>query len=410
MEVFLYAGILLVFSALFSSSETALFILKSKKEPKTGLVGRLLKRPVALLNTLLLGNMVVNILVSNVVEGILSNRLFVGISYAQLKLFLVILTSTILLLIFGEVVPKNIGLYYPKKLAALISYPIYFFQKLLLPITLLLTKLTNFLMKSWTKKENDASMSQYEIRSIIKLSHQRGILNKEESDLIEKIVNFSHMEIGSLMFPRNNLLGIEEHESLDRAWKLMQENRFSKLLVYKENLDQILGFLHIRDLIHKEWSVDKAICDLDELIRPAHFVPDTKSPIEVLKILRSKKASFGVVLDEYGGTAGLITVNHIIRTIIGEYAEDSFQAEKGVFFIGKNEIIVNANRVSLREIKNFYKQQDEYWEDEEETVASFILKELDQIPEEGMGFERYQLFWQVMKMRERSIFKVRVRR
>lgn len=398
--------LLLFFSAFFSSSETALFLLSSKSQPDKGLILKLVKKPVLLLNTLLLGNMLVNILFSGIAESFLTEHLFDSVESLQLRIFLVIISSTFIVLVFGEVLPKNLGLNYTAAVAKMTSYPVYFLRKILFPITYPLALLTNFLIKKGENEEEFFSKS--EIRSVLRYSRQRGILKRDETDLIERIVNFSHMDLETLLIARKDLQALNLKASLEEAWQLMREHNFSKLLVFKENIDNIIGFLHIRDLFEIENKENLLIEDCKDTLRKIHFVPETKNPVEVLKILRAQKVSFAVVLDEYGGTAGVLTFNSIIRSIIGEYLEETGFKTPDFFLALKNLLVVNAT-LSMARVKEHFKIENE-WEDEEDTVASFVLKKTDKIPEVGEEFKAYGLSWKVIAMKDHSIDRVRVQR
>jgi CBS domain containing-hemolysin-like protein len=313
------------------------------------------------------------------------------------------------ILIFGEVVPKNLGLHYPDQVSKVTAFFIYWISKAIYPVSFTFTKLTQFFINRWGEKSPETALSKYEIKSIIHLSYKRGLLRKEETELIEKIVNFSHMEIQNLMFPRKDLLALSLKEPMSRAWELMEKYGFGKILIYRDNIDHIVGFLHIRDFIKREWEPERPIQSYPYFLRDVHFIPETKGPIEVLKLLRAKKVSFGVVLDEYGGTAGIVTVNQIIKNIIGEYVKESPDKEDQLFITKENELIVNAHSVNLRHVKEWFRLEEE-WNNEEETVASYVLRKLDKIPVEGETFQTRFLKWTVLVMKENSISKVGIKR
>ena len=406
MSIFFYAFFLLFLSAFFSSTETSMFLLSSQKEKSNKLVQKLLKRPILLLNTILLGNMLVNILFANLLEGFLMEEVFHGAFSIQIRIFIVIVLSTFLILVFGEVIPKNIGLAFPSQLARFNAYFFVAIRKLFFPLTFLLTKMTIFFINLWGK-EQETHMSKHELRYVLHLSHKKGILKKEETELIEKIINFAHTEIWNLMIPRKDLLAISSQCRLGEAWEKMKGTSSSKMVVYQDNIDHITGFLHINDVMKHTEKFHESILEIPGLLREVHMVPETKNPVEVLKNLRAKKVSFAVVLDEYGGTAGLITINAIMKKIIGACIEESSRKEKQIVHIRPGEIVVNGN-VLLREIKDHFAINGE-WSNEEDTVASFLLEQFDKIPQSGEKISALGLTWEVVELKTHSISRVKIK-
>jgi putative hemolysin len=187
----------------------------------------------------------------------------------------------------------------------------------------------------------------------------------------------------------------------------MKGTSSSKMVVYQDNIDHITGFLHINDVMKHTEKFHESILEIPGLLREVHMVPETKNPVEVLKNLRAKKVSFAVVLDEYGGTAGLITINAIMKKIIGACIEESSRKEKQIVHIRPGEIVVNGN-VLLREIKDHFAINGE-WSNEEDTVASFLLEQFDKIPQSGEKISALGLTWEVVELKTHSISRVKIK-
>lgn len=384
-----------------------MFLFSAKKGKGSKLVQKLLKRPILLLNTILLGNMLVNILFANLLEDFLLEKVFFVLPSEELRLVLVIIISTFLILIFGEVIPKNIGMTYPAQVARINSYAFILIRKILYPVTILFTKMTYFFINIWGK-EQETHMSKHELKYVLHLSHKKGILKKEETELIEKIINFAHTEIWNLMIPRKDLLAISSGCRLGEAWEKMKATSSSKMVVFRDNIDHITGFLHINDVMKHVELFHENIENVPGLLREVHMVPETKNPVEVLKNLRAKKVSFAVVLDEYGGTAGLITINAIMKKIIGACIEESGRRERQIVQLRPGEIVVNGSTL-LREIKDYFQIKGD-WENEEENVASFLLQQFDKIPFSGEKIISLGLGWEVAELKNHSISRVKIKR
>ncbi|HCL57225.1 MAG TPA: hypothetical protein DHW82_09500 [Spirochaetia bacterium] len=410
MDTLLTALFLLLASAFFSSSETALFLVNSKKTAKNKMLLHVLKRPFVLLNTIIIGNTLVNIVFSGIVENFFSNTVYSEIPYKELKIFLGILSTALILLIFGEVLPKNLALKKAQKLSNLVAYPIYLLRQILFVPAFLVGRSTYHLTRLFAADE-EKGFSKSEIKYVIALSREKGILTPDEAELIQKIIRFSHTEIKNLLLPRNQLIALSEEETLQKVWEVMKTEYFSKLLIYKENIDNIIGFIHLKDILNfKEDLKSKRIKNTLSLLREIHFIPESKNPVDALKILRMKKVSFAAVLDEYGGTSGIITINGILRHIIGESVEDSVKKTNDIQKIDANTLIIHHTAdITLARIKKIFQIEKE-WHNEEDKIIRFLLEKFDRIPAEKDILQSLGLNWEILEVSNHAVKKIKVTR
>lgn len=393
--------------AILAAGETAMFLLLSKKKFPDKKIEKILKNPYLLLNTVLLSNNFFCILFSNITEEFFDKKVFYFIGSQEIKILVVIFATTLLVLIFGEVLPKNFALQYPEKVAKVTVYPFALLKKIFFPFSYLFYKLSKVLTNLIGDSDH-SGFTHNEIRQIISLSHEKGVLNKDEKTLIQTIINFSHTEIRNLMIPRKDLLAVSDTELLGKVWRLMKENNASKILVYKNTIDNIVGFIHLKDILTRQDEFNLNIKNIRNILREAHFVPESKKPAQCLKIMRQKKVSFIVVLDEYGGTSGIVTLNQMMKSIMGSSLEEN-TGKKYWSEINPKEIIVSGNYFRLREVKDFFKLEEDI-ADGEERVGAFLLEKMDRQPEAGDKTKLMGLDWEILEMKENSINRLRIKK
>ncbi|HOJ49695.1 MAG TPA: CNNM domain-containing protein [Spirochaetota bacterium] len=389
--------IFLLLSGIFSSSESAFLILKSKGHEFRGIQQKLISDSVILLNTILLSNTVVNIIFSPLSEELAIKYLFFNIHSEEIKTFLSIVFSTVILLIFGESLPKTIGITFPTTIVRFTSFILYPLMFFLYPFTYFLKKFTHIFVKNLKDKE----ITKHDLLAILKYSHNIGVLKYKETSLIERVINFSHMDIKTLIIPRQDIIYSTLDNTIQDCINIMSSKRFGKLLVCN-NVDDIIGFVHIKDVI-KIKNPDDKLGEHKEIIRKMIYIPSTKNCIEVLSILKKNRISFGVIIDEFGGTLGLITINKMLDKISGIEIENKLYSFKG------NKLILNTSKISLGEVKALLGVDDE-WEDEDESVAYFINNKLQKIPKQFDYFIAYGYKWEIERVFNNKIEKIIIKK
>lgn len=378
--------IFLMLSAFFSGSETALYSIdrfrkeklalnKSKKHQYTK---KLLDSPNELLVTILFGNMVVNIFLSTIVDNLLLGA----------NEIIAIAVSTFIILIFGEVFPKIVSINNSWKLALIVSKYLYYFSLVITPFRIVLYRLSKFFSNVFTSKDNEGEginneISDKDLKSILNMAVGDGVIPKDEAHLIENVFNFAEFEARNVMTPRINVFALPEDISITKLLFEAKRNKFSKIPIYKDNLDNITGLIYLKDLIpyyHKSKDEKKEL-NIRMFTRKIHSIPEMKPLKSVLQDFIKLKINIAVVIDEYGGTEGIITLNDIIEQILGRFIDkDDDDNTRLVTKITDDKYIV-LGECTLSE---FNKLTDIHINDDDsETIAGYVLKKFNKIPEKG---------------------------
>ncbi|MEP6805266.1 MAG: gliding motility-associated protein GldE [Flavobacterium sp.] len=384
--------ILLFLSAIVSGAEVALFSLSQKdidetlqnNNPKGKIISRLLDKPKKLLATLLVANNFFNIGVV-ILFSFVGQNIFASISSPVFKFILEIILVTFLILLFGEVLPKVYASRNNIKFAKRIAYPIAVLDTLLSPISLPMRSVTLYLHNKLGKQKNSFSINQ--LSQALELTDSEGT-SSEEQKILEGIVSFGNTDTKQVMSPRIDIFALEISESFGTICPKIIEKGFSRIPVYRDNIDQIEGVLFVKDLLP---YIDNEEFDWSSLIREAFFVPENKKLDNLLKDFQSLKSHLAIVVDEYGGTSGLVSLEDVIEEIVGDISDEfddenlnySQIDEKNFLFEGK----IN--------MKDFYRIVDvnedifESHKGEAETLAGFILEILGNFPkkDQKVAFE-----------------------
>ena len=389
---FIIIFVLLFFSALVSGAEVALFSLSQKdiddtvqQNPSKGkIISALLEKPKKLLATLLVANNFINIGVV-ILFSYVGHELFSAINSPILKFSVEVILVTFLILLFGEVLPKVYASRNNIKFAKLIAYPIAGLDKLLSPISLPMRKITVYLHNKLGKQKTNFSVDQ--LSQALELTDTDDT-SSEEQKILEGIVSFGNTDAKQVMSPRMDIFALEIEESFATIYSKIIEKGFSRIPVYRDNIDQIEGVLFVKDLLS---HIDKEEFDWKTLLREPFFVPENKKIDNLLKDFQNMKSHLAIVVDEYGGTSGLISLEDIIEEIVGDISDEfdgdnsnySKIDEKNYLFEGKTNL------------KDFYRVIDvdeelfEIKKGEAETLAGFILEILGNFPkkDQKISFE-----------------------
>lgn len=330
--------ILILISGFFSASETALTSFRSihlekleeeKEFKKAELLKKWLKNPNEMLTGLLVGNNVVNILASSIAT-VVAMRVIGGNSTSSVAIATV--GMTIIILIFGEITPKIIAKNQTIKVAEIVINVIYYLTIVLKPIIKILMFISRFIGRilGIDLKDDEALMiTEDDIISFVNVGEAEGVIEEEEKEMIHSIVAFGETTAKEVMTPRTSMLAFEGNRTIDDVWEELMENGFSRIPIYEETIDNITGVLYVKDILEalKEKRTDVPI---KNFARPGYFVPETKSITEILQDFRSMKVHIALVLDEYGGIVGLVTIEDLIEEITGEI-RDEFDTEEEEF-------------------------------------------------------------------------------
>ena len=402
--IFLFI-ILLVFSAYFSGLETALFHLKSTSNVNDS-VKKLLSRPKKLLSTLITGNTIVNIAIGSLAATYTVNN-FSQISTLSIPslLFIEVVIVTIVILIFGEIIPKTYAISQSEKLSNASAKFLQLIVKIVYPIAFVFYKITDVIIKILPIKKEQIFDSEEELIMLAEVGEEEGTLDHEESDMIQSVLEFKNKLVKEIQIPRVDVVSIESNRSLDEAMDLIMNKKFSKIPVYKETVDNIKGILYAKDITPYLIGSRPEI-DLLSLAREPYFVPETKPIDEVMQEFKLKKTSIAVVVDEWGGTSGILTLEDIVEEITGEL-RDPFDKEEYEILKKEDGSAVVDGSINIYDIEENF---DIEFPDEREydTLAGFVLNDIGDIPKEGeiVKFENY--YFKVLKVLSNRIDKIEI--
>lgn len=368
----LFLGVLLALSGFLSASETALFSLDEKQREGSGpRVVRLLRKPRKLLLTILLGNLVVNLAFFIAAPRIVAEHTDVNALVAG---FIVLLA----ILLFGEILPKTLALRAPMRLAAFFSLPLELTVRVLGPVRIIFS----FLIDAVLRALGDAGRSEVGITTealanVLERSAHEGLLGQGEAGLLAEIVELESLRVREIMTPRVDLVALDMNgEEEERAATIQEatQRRLAFLPVIKESADKVVGFAKLRDLLAYP---DKP---LEQVVMPVKFVPEVASVLAVLSSLRDDRAGEAIVVDEWGGTAGVVTLEDIFEELVGELRVEGEAVEKLVVPLGEGRFRVSGG-LPIRD------WNEQFGADvvptEFETVAGLVIASLGRIPLSG---------------------------
>lgn len=379
--------VLILISGFFSASETALTSFKTNsledfeekgKLKKVELLKKWLKNPNEMLTGILVGNNIVNIL-ATVIASAVANRLLGGNTGSAI--FIVTVVMTLVILIFGEITPKVIAKTHTVKIAGLVITTIYYLSILLKPILIILMSISKFIGRIFgiELKENVLMITEEDIISFVNVGEAEGVIEEEEKQMIHSIVGLGEITAKEVMTPRTSMLAFEGDKTLDDIWEEIIDNGFSRIPIYGETIDNIIGVLYVKDIL-KMMKSGQTNLPIKNFVREACFVPETKPIIDILQHFREIKIHIAVVLDEYGGTAGLVTIEDLIEEITGEI-RDEYDTEEEEFIKKISENLYEVN--GMIDIETLDKELSlELPESEDyESLGGLIVTELGRVAE-----------------------------
>lgn len=375
--------ILLFLSAIVSGAEVALFSLSQQdiddtlndNQAKGKIISNLLDKPKKLLATLLVANNFFNIGVV-ILFAYMGQNIFANVSSPAFKFTLEVILVTFLILLFGEVLPKVYASRNSIRFAKRVAYPLAFLDKVLSPISLPMRAVTLYLHNKLGKQKNNFSINQ--LSQALELTDSEGT-STEEQKILEGIVSFGNTDTKQVMSPRIDIFALEISETFAEIYPKIIETGFSRIPVYRDNIDQIEGVLFVKDLLP---YIDKEEFDWTSLIREAFFVPENKKLDNLLKDFQSLKSHLAIVVDEYGGTSGLVSLEDVIEEIVGDISDEFDDENLNFSQIDENNFLFEG-KINL---KDFYRIVDvdedafEAHKGEAETLAGFILEILGNFP------------------------------
>lgn len=379
---FVLLVVLLSFSAFFSASETALMSLSKIRirhlvdENVKGAerIQQLINNPSKLLGAILIGNNVVNIGASALMTAM-------AIAYfGEAGVGIATAVMTIIVLIFGEITPKSLAAQNSERVSFAVSRPIKAITVLLSPIIFVMTKITDFIimMLGGRPSGKQVTITEDELKTIVNVSHEEGVLEVEERKMIHNVFEFGDTMAKDVMTQRTNMISIDVNCTYEELTNLFKQEQFSRVPVYEESFDQIIGIITIKDYVFE--IEDTENFNLRNYIRKPLFTYEYKYTSELLSEMQAARAQMAIVLDEYGGTAGIVTVEDLIEEIVGEIVDEYDELEKEIEVIREDEYVLDGG-IKIDEVNEMIGKHFE--SAHFDTIGGLMIELAGKLPQEG---------------------------
>lgn len=375
--------ILLLLSAFFSSAETALTTvnkiriraLADEGNKRAKMVLKLTEDSGRLLSAILIGNNIVNLSASS-----LTTTIAIGFG-ADIAVAIATGIITILILIFGEITPKTMATIHAEKLSLLYAYPIHFIMTIVTPISVVINMMARviFFILRVDPNEKPEAITEEELRTIVDVSHESGVIEEEEREMIKNVFDLGDARAKDVMVPRVNVVFADVESTYDELIDIFREHKFTRLPVYEGMTDNVIGTINMKDLLLYDTTKEFHI---QEFLRDAYFTYEHKNISELLVEMREASYNIAIVLDEYGETAGLITLEDILEEIVGEIHDeyDEYEEDELLKRINDFEYILEGS-ISLDDLDDRLELKLE--SEEYDSLGGFIIERLDHHPEVG---------------------------
>ena len=389
MSYIIIMVICLIMSAYFSATETAFSSLSKtrlktfaeKGNKKADLALDLAEKYDRLISTILIGNNIVNLSASSLTTTLaydLTSNVAGPIAGYAVAIATGILT--VLILIFGEITPKTVATINSDKLSLVYAYPIHFIMTIVTPISIvinLLARIIFFILRVDPNAKPEA-ITEEELRTIVDVSHESGVLEEEEREMIKNVFDLGEARAKDVMVPRVNVIFADVDSTYKELIELFREHKFTRLPVYEETTDNVIGTINMKDLLLYDNTTEFQI---REFLRDAYFTYEHKNISELLVEMREASYNIAIVLDEYGETAGLITLEDILEEIVGEIHDEYDENEENEVFqeINKFEFIIEGS-MSLDDVND--RINTELESEDYDSLGGYIIEHLDRLPDE----------------------------
>lgn len=410
--------VLILVNAFLAMSEAALVASrKARLQQQAGegnkssaLALKLIEDPNIFLSTIQTGITLIGVLagavggatISESLARVLQNIPYIGEYSISISLAAVVISITILTIWLGELVPKRLGINSPEKIAQMVAGPMFFLSRVFSPFIKLMSAATNFVLRLiGVIPSSDPPITEEELQMLISQGTQAGVFQEAEQDMVEGVFSLSDQRVYSLMTPRTEIVWLDINESVEEIRTKIAESSYSRFPVRQDSLEVIVGIVKSRDLLVQSLSGEEI--KLKSLVKPAYFIPETMFASRALEIFKEKGTELLLVIDEFGGLQGLITINDILEEIVGEIEMEEPQAtqrQDGSWLLD--------GMLEVDEFKEIFNLSDLPHEDEYETLSGFMMVSLGRLPQAADHFEWHNLRFEVIDMDGRRVDKVLV--
>lgn len=401
--------VLLALSAFFSGAETALMSLNrirlkhlvDSHVPRADIIYGFLDNPGRLLSTLLIGNNVVNIVISSV-----ATLLFISLLGPAYGTPVAVVVATVLVLIFCEVTPKTLASQKREAWALRVARPISLLMTILSPLIAVLTWITNGITRLvGVTPRRDNLVTQDEIRTVIHMGQSEGVIELSERKMLTSVLEFNDTLVREIMIPRIDIFALAQNLTVEAAAQETIVQHYSRIPIYAGTVDNIIGLVHVKDLLAA--MLDKPDTLIQEIMRPMLFVPETRQIGLLLEQMQKQRVSVAIVLDEFGSTSGMATIEDIVEEIVGEIEDEYDEGDLPMETLGESETLLDGG-CSISDVNDqlFLNLPEEL----AATVGGYIFYRLGHIPRVGDTVTHQHWALAVEEMEGRRVAKVRVRK
>ncbi len=404
----IFIVVLVLFSGFFSATETAFSSVNRTKLKLKAQGGNksaqnalnLLDKFDKLLSTILVGNNLVNITLSvlfnNIFENVIPDPAVSGI--------VSVAVSTIIVLTFGEITPKMVAKENSERICMAFGYPIRVIMVILYPITLIFAGL-KFLLRKIFKSHDDDKITEEELLSMVEEAGEDGSLDSQEKELISSAIEFDDCEVADILVPRVNVIAVPTNMAMDKIKSIFLEYNYSRLPVYKDSIDQIVGMIHNIDFFT---ALEKGEKNIKGYITPVAVATEHMKISALLKSMQRQKVHMAVVVDEYGGTLGIVTLEDILEELVGEIWDEHDEVVNYFTKVDEENYLVDGRA----ELDDFFKEfdinEDETENFDSQTVSGWVIEQFGEIPKKSQSFDFKNLTIVVNKLTARKIIEIKV--
>lgn len=402
---------LLILSGIFSGSETALFgtrreNLKDIKSARSKRTLRLLERPQKLLISILIGNTLVNIALTTLV-ALLMLQLSEHFHWPHIiTAFIEIVVVTIMVLIFGEIIPKTFALRNTTKVSLQNSWFIGICYTLFFPLTVVLYFIGKVTERSFKVSSDTLIEHEEDIKTLVQIGEERGEFEEKEIEMITSLLESTDTCVREIMVPRPDMLAVDASRSLSDIFNFVANQPFARFPVFENDLDNIIGFIFEKDIL--PYVDGKKETTLESLLHPPMFLPEKCSVSHAISVFQEKKTKIAMVVDEYGGTSGLVTLEDAIEEIVGDIQDENEKRRPFIKWLTDDECAVNA-AINLDDLENIlditFPREHTY-----DTLGGFIMDHLGRIPAKHDSFRYQKHIFLVDEMKGNRINRIRITR
>ena len=407
LPLFILLVLLVLMSAFFSSSETALInmskirlkYLVKEKVKNADKLEKLYEDSNKLIGAILIGNNIVNVATSSIATIITTSR------FSNAGLGISVGLTTLVILIFGEITPKNLALKNSESISLFVAPIILFLVRIFTPILFILNNISNLLSALLGQRNDDKkpTITQDELKTIVDVSNQEGVLETDETEMIQNIFEFKDLTVDDIMIQRRDIVAISADMSYDEIIDVFKNKQLSRLPIYEDTIDDIIGVLYAKDLFFTEQS--KEDFDIKAVMREPVFVNEFVKISDFFKKMQQVKTHIAIVLDEYGGVAGIVTMEDLVESIVGDIYDEYDQQDEEVRKLKENIYVINGNS-KLTEIQDLL--QVELVSKDYESLGGYLMDKMGKIPTQGDIYEDENFKFVISSMDKNRINKVKV--